>query len=201
MDNVVQAKRNRNVHNLVINQHVANEANAVSEHESQSEYGSDSDDKWMGCKESVQEVNEMFHDEEDIDFKVFDSGTDLDNEGQEFANSQWTWLLEHDGSSNTDGPSEDSGSIKSNKGTTYSGNLKSKKGSKYSNGCPWVLQCSKLKNKETWKVKRFNDNFDGLLLGVKRKKSKHNCKIDVDRSDDTSGLERLSRGFTSVWVL
>ncbi|GJW34621.1 hypothetical protein Tco_0057541 [Tanacetum coccineum] len=88
--NVVQARRNRNVHNLVITEHVANKGNSVSEDESKSEYGSNSDDsdfivdeenlihdvdvdmqdfnnntnanvEWMGCKESVQEVNEVFH--------------------------------------------------------------------------------------------------------------------------------------------
>ncbi|GJV23282.1 hypothetical protein Tco_1375977 [Tanacetum coccineum] len=141
--NVFQARRNKNVHNLVITQHVANEANAVSEHESQSEYGSDSDDKWMGCKESVQEVNEMFHDEEDIDFKVFDSGTDLDNEGQEFSNSQLMKdmvtrvSVEQRMPSVDDKPNEASGSAKSNKGTKDSGSLKSKIGSKDSNECPW----------------------------------------------------------------
>nr|GEW78433.1 transposase, MuDR [Tanacetum cinerariifolium] len=44
VDNVGQSKRNRNVDNVVINVHVANEGNAVSEHESKNEYGSDSDD-------------------------------------------------------------------------------------------------------------------------------------------------------------
>ncbi|GKD60545.1 hypothetical protein Tco_1298054 [Tanacetum coccineum] len=36
---------------------------------------------WMGFKESVQEMNEVFHAEEDIDFEDFDSGTDSSNEG------------------------------------------------------------------------------------------------------------------------
>nr|GEU52456.1 transposase, MuDR [Tanacetum cinerariifolium] len=91
---------------------VDNVGDAVSEHEFESEYRSDIDDsdfivdeenlihdvavnmqdsnntdvnvEWMGCKEFVQEVNEMFHAEEDIDFKDFedfDSGTNSDNEG------------------------------------------------------------------------------------------------------------------------
>ncbi|GKA28740.1 hypothetical protein Tco_0714985 [Tanacetum coccineum] len=109
LDDLVQAKRNRNVHNLVITEHVANKGNAVSEDESESEYGSNSDDSdfivdeenlihdvdvdmqdfnkkyanvgWMGFKESVQEMNEVFHAEEDIDFEDFDSGTDSWNEG------------------------------------------------------------------------------------------------------------------------
>ncbi|GKG54600.1 hypothetical protein Tco_0560255, partial [Tanacetum coccineum] len=36
--------KNRNVDNVVITVHVANEGNAVSDHESESEYGLDSDD-------------------------------------------------------------------------------------------------------------------------------------------------------------
>ncbi|GJT60279.1 retrotransposon protein, putative, ty1-copia subclass, partial [Tanacetum coccineum] len=217
VDNVVQARKNKNVHNLVIIKHVANEGNAVSEHESESEYGSDSDDsdfivdeenlihdvavdmqdfnsntdanvEWMCCKESVQEVNEVFHAEEDIDFEDFDSGTELDNEEKEHANSQLIKdmvtrvyveqrrelhlkkndklgvrvickgkLPVFDGPSVDDGPIEASGPDKSNKGTNDSGNLKSKKGSEDSNRYPWVLQCYKLKNEETWKVKTFDD--------------------------------------------
>nr|GEZ96962.1 hypothetical protein [Tanacetum cinerariifolium] len=94
-----------NVHNLVITEHVANEGNAVSEDEFESKYGSDSKNsdfvvdeenlihdvdvdmqdfnnninsnvEWMGCKESIQEVNEVFQFEEDIYFEDFDSGTD-----------------------------------------------------------------------------------------------------------------------------
>ncbi|GJS63271.1 hypothetical protein Tco_0677835, partial [Tanacetum coccineum] len=103
-------RRNRNVHNLVITKHVANEGNAVSEYESESKYGSDSDDsdfivdeeslihdvdvdmqdfnnntdanvEWMGCKEFVQEVNKVFNAKEDIDFEDFDSGTKSRNKG------------------------------------------------------------------------------------------------------------------------
>nr|GFC07590.1 transposase, mutator type [Tanacetum cinerariifolium] len=121
--------------------------------------------EWMGCKEFVQEVNEMFHAEEDIDFKDFedfDSGTNSDNEGQEFVNSQ---LIKDMGTrvsveqrmelhlKKNDKlrvrlicrPSEASGFAKSKKETKDSGSLKSKKGLKDSNGRPWVLQCSKLK--------------------------------------------------------
>ncbi|GJZ19396.1 hypothetical protein Tco_0555986 [Tanacetum coccineum] len=85
-DELVQAKRNRNVHNLVITEHVANKGNAVSEDESESEYGSNSDDSDFIVDEEnlihdVDEVNEVFHVEKDIDFEDFDSGTDSLNEG------------------------------------------------------------------------------------------------------------------------
>ncbi|GKB30483.1 hypothetical protein Tco_0869884, partial [Tanacetum coccineum] len=86
MDNVVHVRRNRNVHNLVITKHVANEGNTVSEHESDSEYGSDSDDSdFIVDEESlihdVDEVNEVFNAKEDIDFEDFDSGTKSSNKG------------------------------------------------------------------------------------------------------------------------
>ncbi|GKA48860.1 ribonuclease H-like domain, reverse transcriptase, RNA-dependent DNA polymerase [Tanacetum coccineum] len=42
VDNVGQSRRNRNMDNVVITVHVANEGNAVSDHESESEYGLDS---------------------------------------------------------------------------------------------------------------------------------------------------------------
>nr|GEW11662.1 hypothetical protein [Tanacetum cinerariifolium] len=105
----IQAERNR-TKDLVITEHVANEGNAVSDDKSESEYGSSSDDsdfivdeenlihdldvdmqdfikntnynvEWIGCEESVQEVNEEFYVEEDTAFEDFDSGTDLENEG------------------------------------------------------------------------------------------------------------------------
>ncbi|GKA13361.1 hypothetical protein Tco_0693007 [Tanacetum coccineum] len=161
VDNVVYARRNR-TKDLVIIEHVANEGNAVSEDESESEYGSDSDDsdfivdeenlihdvdvdmqdfndntdahiERMGCKESVQEVYDVFHVEEDIDFEDFDSGTDSGNKGLRKKAIRQLGKMNKaapgklpvftndgtsvdDGPSNTDGPSEASGSANLTKG-------------------------------------------------------------------------------------
>ncbi|GKC57548.1 hypothetical protein Tco_1085146, partial [Tanacetum coccineum] len=96
-----------------------------------------------------------------LNFEDFDSGTYSDNEGvRKKAIRQLGKMnkaIVDDGRSNTNWPSEASGSAKSKKGTKDSGNLKSKKGLKDSNGCHWVLQCSKLENEETWKGKTFDD--------------------------------------------
>ncbi|GJZ52719.1 ribonuclease H-like domain-containing protein [Tanacetum coccineum] len=101
-------KSSKNVDN--VGQFSTTVDNVVSEHELESEYGSDSDDsefivdeenlihyvavdmqefnnntygnvEWIGCKDFVQEVNEVFHAEEDTDYEDFDSGTDSNNEG------------------------------------------------------------------------------------------------------------------------
>ncbi|GJT15082.1 hypothetical protein Tco_0873788 [Tanacetum coccineum] len=64
-------ERNRNVHNLVITEHVANKGNAVSEDESESEYGSNSDDS-----DFIVDEENLIHDVDD-----FDSGTHSWNEG------------------------------------------------------------------------------------------------------------------------
>ncbi|GJZ36831.1 hypothetical protein Tco_0583022 [Tanacetum coccineum] len=185
-----EARRNKNVHNLVITgtyvdmKDFNNNINANVE--------------WMGYKESVQEVNEVFLVEEDIDFEDFDSGTHSWNEGvrkkairqlgkinKAAAGKIWkenlpivnllrTWgklpVFTNDGPSVDDGPSKASGSAKSNKGTKDSGSLKSKIGSKDSNGCPWVLQCSKLKREEIWQVNKFND-----IRQVNKFNDIHNC--------------------------
>nr|GEY89417.1 transposase, MuDR [Tanacetum cinerariifolium] len=93
-----------------INEHEGNEEREDSEHGFDSEQGSDSEDsefiidkenmihdveldmlecrsntdvnvEWVGCKEPIEEVNEVFEDEENIDHEEFDSATDSDNEG------------------------------------------------------------------------------------------------------------------------
>ncbi|GJV58617.1 mutator type transposase [Tanacetum coccineum] len=152
--------------------------NVVSEHESKSEYGSNTDDsdfivdeenlihdvaidmqdfnntyvnvEWTGCKESVQEKNDKLRVRLICRGKL--SVFTIDGPSVD------------DGRSNTNWPSEASGSAKSKKGTKDSGNLKSKKGLKDSNGCHWVLQCSKLENEETWKGKTFDDIHKCLWL-------------------------------------
>nr|GEU40841.1 hypothetical protein [Tanacetum cinerariifolium] len=107
LDDVSKSRRNRNVENVAITKHVANKGNVVSKHESESENRSDSEIiideeklihdvvvdmqefnnstngnvEWIGCKESVQEVNKVFQAKEDIDYEDFDSGINSDNEG------------------------------------------------------------------------------------------------------------------------
>ncbi|GJU28891.1 hypothetical protein Tco_1172480 [Tanacetum coccineum] len=203
VDNVGQSRRNRNVDNVVITVHVANEGNAVSDHESESEYGLDSDDS-----EFIVDEENLIHDvaaKEDIDYEDFDSGTDSENKGVRkriLIVERFVILFTsdepsvNDGPSNTNGPKDEaSGSAKSKKWIKDSGSSKSKKGPKDSNGCPWVLQCSTLKNVETWKVKTFDDIHN--RLHKKAKNPNTTVKIDVDRSGDTPGLERH---FTRIYI-
>ncbi|GJX89597.1 hypothetical protein Tco_0341611 [Tanacetum coccineum] len=116
----VQARRNRNVYNLLITEHVSYEGNAVSEHESESEYGSDSDDSdFIIDEENLIHDVVVFHAEENFDFEDLDNGTDSGNEGVRKKairqlgkmNKATVYVVP----SNTDGPSEASVSTKSTK--------------------------------------------------------------------------------------